>query len=153
MSSRSFAVMNRVRVWDFDAAIIYCVRTRGLVDVTKLHFNDSKFKRKMVSECTVQPAYTFQLSKILNFSDKTFIFSLFRMYNKFVYCAQWHARKKKPNPRATHILDIKSTFYDMHLRLDAKRGIMQTRVLEKMRAEGSKTPFHTETERTVFGER
>ena len=107
----------------------------------------------MVSECTVQLAYTFQLSKILNFSDKTFIFSLFRMYNKFVYCAQWHARKKKPNPRATHILDIKSTFYDMHLRLDAKRGIMQTRVLEKMRAEGSKTPFHTETERTVFGER
>ena len=52
-----------------------------------------------------------------------------------------------------HILDIKSTFYDMHPCLDAKRGIMQTRVLEKMRAEGSKTPFNLETERTVFGER
>jgi hypothetical protein len=55
--------------------------------------------------------------------------------------------------RANHILDIKNTFYDMHPRLDAKRGIMQARVLEKMRAEGSKTPFDPETERTAFGER
>ena len=52
-----------------------------------------------------------------------------------------------------NILDIKNTFYDMHPRSDAKRGIMQTRVLEKMRAEGSKTPFDPETERTAFGER
>ena len=55
--------------------------------------------------------------------------------------------------RANHILDIKNTFYDMHLRLDAKRGIMQTRVLKKMRAECSEKLFHPEAERTAFAKR
>jgi len=51
------------------------------------------------------------------------------------------------------ILDIKNTFYDMHLRLDAKRGIMQTRVILKTRAEGNATPINPASERTAFEQR
>jgi len=51
------------------------------------------------------------------------------------------------------ILDIKNTFYDMHLRLGAKRGIMRIRVILTTRAEGKTAPINPASERTAFEQR
>jgi hypothetical protein len=51
------------------------------------------------------------------------------------------------------ILDIKNTFYNMHPISDAKRGIMQTGVIESIWAEGSTALTCSIRERTALEER
>ena len=49
-----------------------------------------------------------------------------------------------------NILDIKNTFYDMRPRLDAKRGIMQTRILEPVKTKNSTASFNPDAEGTAL---
>lgn len=48
------------------------------------------------------------------------------------------------------ILDIKTTFHDMHPRTDVKRGIMQIGTMETMRDDGGKAPIAAAEERTAL---
>ena len=52
-----------------------------------------------------------------------------------------------------HILDIKNTFYDMRPRMDVKRGIMQTRVLEHERILFRTASFNPGAEGTALEQR
>lgn len=59
----------------------------------------------------------------------------------------------RENITEKYILDIKNTFYDMHPITDAKRGIMQTGVIESIWAEGSTALTCSIRERTALEER
>ena len=59
----------------------------------------------------------------------------------------------RENIAEKYILDIKNTFCDMHPITDAKRGIMQTGVIESIWAEGSTALTCSIRERTALEER